>query len=521
MDPRNSSGMEGRYDGHSTAELLAGINTEVRGRRASQVREWAAIVAWADRNVIEGPEGAATLTERFLDTGVPIAGPGAPLVSEFGLMELIATLERSPEGGRSYVGKVIECAWRLPGIYTAVLQGRCTTYRAEQVADLTRQLSQEAATHVDQRLRGFVGSCTFAQVQRVLTEAIALYDPVLAEARRKDAADGRRFDIDLDQLNTVDANGLVHVDGLIDAADGADLDTAVGRRAVLLGKLGHDGSIDVRRAVAVGELARADLALDLEAVDEETGEVTVASPGRRAVLHVHLSDAALGGGAPVGRWEDQQVPVSTHQIKEWLQTPGTSVIVKPVIDLKDHVPVDSYEIPDRLKERVRLRDHHCRYPWCGRRAINCDTDHAQPHAHGLSLQPRPGLPQSPSCEDPQRVALRSGRPRHLPVDQSQRPKFPRRPPRHQSTRPTNQTRTTHHGRRTRLRDRLATRRDRPALPRRRPAGPVATTPHTPPLAGPAACGGTAISGPEGGSLRRPRARGWPNRPERPQVRWQC
>ncbi|MFC5731452.1 hypothetical protein [Nocardioides vastitatis] len=49
MDPENHSNAGGRYDGCSTAELLAGISAEVRGRRASQVREWAAIVAWADR----------------------------------------------------------------------------------------------------------------------------------------------------------------------------------------------------------------------------------------------------------------------------------------------------------------------------------------------------------------------------------------------------------------------------------------------------------------------------------------
>jgi hypothetical protein len=340
-------------------------------------------VAWADRNVVRGPEGAATLTEGFLDTGVPIAGPGAPLVSEFGLMELIATLERSPEGGRAYVGRIIECAWRLPSVYAAVLEGRCSTWRAERVADLTRALSRDAAAHVDTHIGFTLGTCTWAQVERLVAKAITLHDPDLAETRRQDAADHRHLDIDLNHID----NGLVHIDGCLDAGDGADLDHAVGRRAHLLSKLGHDGSLDVRRAVAVGELARADLALDLETVDEATGEVTVASPGRKAVLHVHISDTALAGGAPVGRWEDRQVPISTAQIREWLATPGTSVVVKPVIDLGDHVPVDSYEIPDRLKERVRLRDHHCRYPWCGRRAVNCDIDHAQPHANGGTTCP--------------------------------------------------------------------------------------------------------------------------------------
>ncbi|HVK30348.1 MAG TPA: hypothetical protein VM575_18560, partial [Nocardioides sp.] len=88
MDLGQQHSTIGRYDGRSSAELLTEIRSGVRGRRALTIDEWVGIVAWADQNTISTTEGAATLVEGVIDTGVPIAGPGAPLVSEFALMEL-------------------------------------------------------------------------------------------------------------------------------------------------------------------------------------------------------------------------------------------------------------------------------------------------------------------------------------------------------------------------------------------------------------------------------------------------
>ena len=42
--------------------------------------------------------------------------------------------------------------------------------------------------------------------------------------------------------------------------------------------------------------------------------------------------------------------VTAEQVREWLHTPLTQVIVKPVIDLADHLHVDQYEVPDRLRK---------------------------------------------------------------------------------------------------------------------------------------------------------------------------
>jgi hypothetical protein len=427
MDLGNSASSIGRYDGRSVGELLTEIGAGVRGRQSLTIDEWVAITAWADQNTIATTEGAATLVDGVIDTGVPIAGPSAPLVSEFALMELIAVLQRSPDGGRAYVGRVIECAWRLPRLYAAVVDGRVAHWRAERIADLTRSLPAAAAEFVDRHLNAAVGGVGWAQLERLVQEAVLRFDPERAEAERQKASDHRHFDID---MNGIDEHGNVHTHGYLDAADGRDLDQAVARRAELRGRLGDTDPLDVRRAKAVGELARQDLALDLLLADEETGEVIAEDPGRRVELHVHITDTSLvevGGQAPgsrdgrcatsstteggcatsstteggcatsstteggcatssttnpVGRCEETRSPISVAQIKEWLQLPRTTVIVRPVIDLADCIPVDSYEIPDRHKRRVRLRDHSCRFPHCPQQATRCDLDHRTPHDKG-------------------------------------------------------------------------------------------------------------------------------------------
>ncbi|QSR27851.1 DUF222 domain-containing protein [Nocardioides aromaticivorans] len=368
----------------STASLLSEIRDGVDLRDALIVREWQAITSWAEANIVDTAEGAATLTEGYLDTGVPIAGPGAPLVSEFQLMELIAVLGRSPDGGRAYVGKIIECAWRLPDLYAAVLAGKVEPWRALRVAELTHGLAAEAAAFVDHQLSIAVGTVSWALIERLVTEAILRFDPDRAELERQKANEHRHCDVHMDE---VDAHGGVHLDAYLDAADGHDFNQAVAREAALRGQLGDTDSLDVRRAKAVGAIARRDLALDLLITDDDTGEVIAQSPGRRVELNVHITDTALTGDNTVGRCEETRSPVQLAQVKEWLQAPKTTVIVRPVINLADCIPVDSYEIPDRHQRRVRLRDHTCRFPNCTKQAVRCDLDHAQPHGQGGATCP--------------------------------------------------------------------------------------------------------------------------------------
>ena len=86
--------------------------------------------------------------------------------------------------------------------------------------------------------------------------------PALAEEQRQAAADRRCFEVDTREVTLA---GTTRVYGELDLADALDLDAAVANVAAQLGDLGSTESLDVRRAAAVGEIARHQLALDLTA----------------------------------------------------------------------------------------------------------------------------------------------------------------------------------------------------------------------------------------------------------------
>ena len=53
----------------------------------------------------------------FADKALPVAGPGAPLVSEFALMEYAAALGVTTESGFAQVGGILELRYRLPELW--------------------------------------------------------------------------------------------------------------------------------------------------------------------------------------------------------------------------------------------------------------------------------------------------------------------------------------------------------------------------------------------------------------------
>lgn len=70
----------------------------------------------------------------------------------------------------------------------------------------------------------------------------------------------RRFDIGLAEVGI---DGVVQIDASLDLADALDLEAAISSVAHQLLDLGCEESLDVRRSIAAGEIARAQGALDL------------------------------------------------------------------------------------------------------------------------------------------------------------------------------------------------------------------------------------------------------------------
>jgi len=380
--------------------------------------EWAAM-----HEPVAGDEAAWFVHGEFL----PIAGEGAPRVAEFAVAEFAAAIGLTTDSGKVLVGRAVEIAHRLPKLWKLLLAGKVAAWQARRVADHTISLNRAAAEFVDDQVAAVAGKIGPVQLERLIAEAQCRHMPDIAQwpDDPRSMPDQRGVWIDSDQVSM---DGVVEMRGSLDLGDALDLDKALAVTASQLKLAGSVESLDARRATALGELARNQLAFTYDTESVEGGFETASSgassttegaevpghpvsvveevahsvsvveevaqrpsrnhgsrknDGRPVTLYLHLSEQALTGGG-VGRCENPRTPITPDRIREWCGREGVQLTVKPVIDLQDHVHVSAYEVPDRLKEATGLRDLQCVFPWCTRPARGCDHDHVIPHDQGGS-----------------------------------------------------------------------------------------------------------------------------------------
>ena len=208
----------------TTAEVLAVLRSRKADRDAAEIAMVRATIDWAVLNEVEPDDWYANYGQAIGDRGVPLAGPGAPLVSEFAAMEYAVALGMSTDAGKAYLGRVLELRYRLPRLWDRVVAGKVSVWRAGRIADHTISLPLQGAAHVDRHLAPVAHSCSWAQIDRLVEEALVRFDPEAAEARRREAAERRHFDLHVDQVSY---DGTVHVDGELDLADALDLEDAI------------------------------------------------------------------------------------------------------------------------------------------------------------------------------------------------------------------------------------------------------------------------------------------------------
>ncbi|MCD4526959.1 HNH endonuclease signature motif containing protein [Nocardioides sp. cx-173] len=368
-------------------QLLDGVRAHTQAAIDAELGRLHLTLDWCHLHETHDEDDAAV----FSDHGIPLAGPGAPMVSEFAVMELGAALAMSTDSAKRYVGAVLEIRFRLPRIWARVETGELGFWKARWIAEHTKCLPMAGAAYVDQQVAYCAHKVSYAEVERQIATAMARFDPEQAEKLRRQAADGRKLDVHKDDLSL---EGTIEVSGTLDAQDALDFDAAINRLAADRKAAGSSEPLDVRRAQAAGDLARGQNMLPFG--DDEDGEggfetglrpsSTTEAPAvikvtRVIDLHVHEAGVFGDPNATVGRCGRRPVLVET--IREWCGAPGTTVInLKPVRDLADHVHVAAYEHPARLIEQDDLVDHHCVFPWCTRPAERCDHDHVTPYNKG-------------------------------------------------------------------------------------------------------------------------------------------
>ena len=469
----------GEVDDLTATDLLASIRPRATSRTRAAARQLVLAARWADLHPPESIHSAATFAVPGCEHEEPIAGEGAPLVAEFCLAELGTVLGVSTTAAKKLVGHALELRHRLPRLWAQVHTGRVPAWRARSVAEVTIHstpaLTVEAAAFVDAQVAAVAGRVGPAQLDRLVAEAVKRYD--LADVDPAgDPEDGylhvdpRHATIHDDDVHFA---GTMRLEAELDIADALDLDRALAHGAASLKALGSDKSLDARRSAALGDLARTQTALDLAGAGADREHLPAA---REVVLHAHF-DASLDGMStvlgPTGRMEEGQRLVLLDQVKDWCADSRTKITVKPVIDLNAQLSTPAYEVPDRIREQVILRDRTCVFPWCTRPARGCDIDHVDEYDHHAEAEgrPQPGPTQSDNlaalCRFHHRLKThtawryRMAAPGVLRVDLTARPPLPTRPHRHHGGRPGRATRSAGHSATT----------------------PTMTPPHTPPPSG--------------------------------------
>src|SRR4051794_22109461 len=191
------------HDVEADAAAVLAVARRARAEaNAAEAQVLASAVQWAHLHVVEDVDDAATwLAGRGQDTGIPIAGEGAPLIAEFAVLEFATVLGLSAESGRNLVAQALELAHRLPRTWARVQSGSLAPWRARRIAEQTLTLSPEAAEFVDTQVAPFAHKTGPAQTLRLVEEAIARYMPEHAAQARDRAAEQRYFAIEHDQVS--------------------------------------------------------------------------------------------------------------------------------------------------------------------------------------------------------------------------------------------------------------------------------------------------------------------------------
>ena len=355
--------MAGTADLDTAAAVLAAVRDRKQVANQAEIDAFTLAVRWA---VLHPPESIVQVaTVDGTEDELTIAGPGAPLVAEFCLPELALALGMSSDGGKRYLGDAVETHYRLPKIWDQVIAGVLPVWKARRIAQATIALPYEGAGFVDRHLAPVAHTCSFTQLDRTVQEARDRYDPDQAEALRAERAEHRHLDI---QLGDVTIDGLVHVDGLLDLADALAFEAAVAAKAHQLLQTHPDLSLEVRRAIAAGHLA--------DNTDSDDGGTSGAGGiSREVVIYTHHDTTSPDGLVHV---ENTHSYVTIEQLADWCQQAGTTVTIKPVIDLAKTLHTDAYTPTAKQREQAILRHPTCVFPHCTRSSRRCDLDHVIP-----------------------------------------------------------------------------------------------------------------------------------------------
>ncbi len=352
--------------------VLAAADGSVRRRRAAELEDLHLVARWADLHADDprrGPGGQRAWCgpNRLVEVG----GDGTPLVQDLCLPELAVARRTHTLSTRAVMADVLDLRHRLPLTWAVVESLACDAWVARKVASMSRSLDCFQIALVDAAVADAIGGESPARVLELAEAKIIEADPATYAARLEDKL-RRRFV----SLTRSDDHGLRHVIAHVEAGAAVWVDAIVDRIADVLADrrdlvlhLPTDVGRDELRAEAFGWLAHPERVLEL--LERPEPSAPTRRPRPRAVVHVHLHEAALF------RWGVARVeeigPLLLDQVRRLLG--HSHVTLTPVLDLADMVRVNAYEHPEAVKERTHLRTVGEVFPHANRVSRKVDMDH--------------------------------------------------------------------------------------------------------------------------------------------------
>ena len=353
-------------------DVLGQILQQQRNAQRAESDRLILIAGWAALHATDD-EAMAAAVPVGQGQWMPLAGEGTPLVEEFAVAELAASLGLTQQQALRLVGDVLELKHRLPRTWTRIVAGDLEGWRGRLVAECTRSLCVEGADWLDRQVAPFAHRLTSGRVRDLVAAALLRYASVRPGEQTAAGSDPR--EVGFDRL----PGGFVQLSAVIDPIDADALRDTIDQVSEELERLGGADPARVRSAKALGLLADPQLALDLLA-SEVTDVQDLASRREGCpsglTLYIHVSAADLATGTGVARVEGRG-PVALEVVREWVGK--TDLRIRQVIDVAQRISVDAYEIPDRLREQVLVRDPVCVFPWCAVRSHRRDIDHIVPY----------------------------------------------------------------------------------------------------------------------------------------------
>ncbi len=345
-------------------------------RRQADVEEMRAL---ADLAV----EHSWTTTDEYDVVGerpVRLGADGSRLVGEFLPLEIAAIKGISVTAATFLIRDVLNLKARHPHLWRAVRAGNVPPYKAFRLAQLAacHELTQAQAMEVDARLANKIGRIGWVRLQRLCRGYIGQIaaDKIRAAAQRAREA---RFV----RSQTGEEGVVTEVWARLDTTDAQQLEATIQAVAKKLRLGGDTDTLDVRRARALGILATPGRAQALLFGADDDRYL----PRTKAYLHI-TPEFLAGSGDGLAARSETLGPLAKAQLAELFGT--HRITITPVIHSDGEPAVDAYEIPNRIREAVVLRDGCEVFPYSSRTARGLDLDHTRPYVAGAEGQTTPG-----------------------------------------------------------------------------------------------------------------------------------